>query len=215
MHHVAVYTEQWLGYIFFTLEGFTLLLFRRGVFWCLLYEESLLCQNNKILGCSSVIIRITPWKPLTSLQNTPFLILFQRRESDRWNGVLVGRCWWQEKDWRKQSLEKLARNNKTQFASTWNPSAYHATECMAPCYLYPVFVPFTWWHLQWSHIYRTPCLAVAPWAKTTMLSANELWLIFPFFQYPLSYSLMKDDVLNNSTVTSLGKVPQHLWSSLV
>lgn len=84
--------------------------------------------------------------------------------------------------------------------------------CIAPCYLYPYgspFVPFTWWHLQWGHIYRTPTLAVHNplWAKFGHLSVNELWLSsFSFFftySFPLSCCLMKDEVLNSSAATSL------------
>lgn len=83
--------------------------------------------------------------------------------------------------------------------------------CIAPSYLCPCgspFVPFTWRHLQWGHIYRTPTLAVhnPPGPQRTSVSKWAIALIFLFFSIyslPLLCCLMKDEVLNTSVVTSL------------
>ncbi|KAF3699167.1 hypothetical protein EXN66_Car014854 [Channa argus] len=55
-----------------------------------------------------------------------------------------------------------------------------------------------------------PLLLLAKWVKMDIFSANELGINFFFFEYPLFCSLVKDEVLNISTITSLGKVIQHL-----
>ena len=81
--------------------------------------------------------------------------------------------------------------------------------CIVPSYHRPCgspFVPFTWRHLQWGHIYRTPTLAVhnPPEPKQTSVSKWAMALIFLFFfilPFPGAWWRMK----------SLTPAPLPLW----
>lgn len=103
-----------------------------------------------------------------------------------WNGVLAGLWWWQDrlKPLQQQNLIKppwagkkcvklkcLICQNLKYFVSFLDVFLLHTfTQRLSP------FVPFTLWHLQWGHIYRTPTLAVhnpLP-GQNRRLSVNEL-----------------------------------------
>lgn len=117
MHHVAVYTEQWLGYISSLFGGFfTLFLFSRSVFWFLLYEESLLFRIIKDSG-----MRLSLWliyHHQNNIMNVPhfttkycafFYFLVENRVTVKyWNDDLAGICWWQVK-----TEENKINNNRT------------------------------------------------------------------------------------------------------
>ena len=233
MHHVAVYTEQWLGYISSLFGGFSLC-------YCSVEVCSDACSmrkaydflDNKRLWVyhfdSSTIIRITSWMSLTSLQNTVCVFLFS-------SGSLlnIGMVFWQvfvsdrirteENKWiknlkynlisepdqtsirgkrrKKRKGVKLIKHyllicqnlepfsfNLSRFSAAYTCS----TLCIGSDHLYPCgspFVPFTWRHLQWGHIYRTPTLAVHNPPEPKQMSVSKWAMVLIFLSFFHSFLL--------------------------
>lgn len=235
MHHVAVYTEQWLGYISSLFGDFSLC-------YCSVEVCSDSCSMRKayffrIIKDSGM--RLSLWliyHHQNNIMNIPHFttkycgfFLFSGGKYQitikYWNGVLAGLCWWRDKDGRKQTFIKKggkkqqnliirpsAEKKKNKMLSLISQNFKHFISfldivflqlachmlCAAPSYHYPCgspFVPFTWRHLQWGHIYRTPTLVVhnPPGQKWTSVSKWAIVLIFVFSFSLLSPSLLPPD----------------------